>query len=71
MTCVHKLHCITVELNKVNGYHPELIILESPSLDVLLESLSVLLKSLHSREVNMDQHEIPSPQGWVGGKPVL
>ena len=50
----------------MKGYHPELIILESPSLDVLLESLSVLLKSLHSIEVNTDQHEIPTPQRWVG-----
>lgn len=50
----------------MKGYHPELIILESPSLDVLLESLSVLLKSLHSIEVNMDQHEIPTPRRWVG-----
>ena len=60
-----------VELNKVKGYHPELIILESPSLDVLLESLSVLLKSLHRREVNTDQHEISPPRRWIGGKPVL
>ena len=37
----------------MKGYHPELVILESSSLDVLLESLPVLLKPLHSRGVNM------------------
>ena len=37
----------------MKGYHPELIVLESSSLDVLLESLPVLLKPLHSRGENM------------------